>query len=160
MQTTTVDQGQEERQEERVERATLAVDLVVLATTTGGIPDRVLLIQRRWDPYQGCWALPGGLVEPGEDLVDAAARELAEETSLELDTVELTQIGAYGDPGRDPRGRVVSVAFVATVTGTPGVAGEDDAVEARWHCLSDVLTGCGRLAFDHRQIISDAIQRF
>ncbi len=141
--------------EERVERAELTVDLVILGGT-GDCPDRVLLIRRRWDPYQGCWSLPGGHVDPGEDFGNAAMRELAEETGLALDADELASVAAYGDPGRDPRGRVVSFAYVATVEGTPAVTGGDDAVEARWWALGDVLDGRVPLAFDHGEIVTDA----
>jgi 8-oxo-dGTP diphosphatase len=145
---------------ECVERAVLAVDLVVIdVDPDGSLAPRVLLIQRRWDPYEGCWALPGGLVEVGEDLVDAATRELAEETTLRLDAGELAPVGAYGDPGRDPRGRVVSFVYVGVVTQSPPVTGSDDAADACWWALDDVFTGRLRLAFDHAVILSDALRR-
>jgi ADP-ribose pyrophosphatase YjhB (NUDIX family) len=155
MTTQTVDQDQ---QEGRAETATLTVDVVVIDVDPAGIASpRVLLIKRRWSPYADCWALPGGGVNPDEDLFDAAARELAEETGLRLDADELEHVAAYGDPGRDPRGRVVSFAYVATVTDGPEVTGQDDAVTAQWWPLDDVFNGCLRLAFDHAAIVAEAV---
>ena len=75
----------------------------------------MLLIQRKNDPFAGSWALPGGFVDEGENLEQAAARELQEETSVDPTSVPLVQVGAYGDPGRDPRGWTVSVAYCAVV---------------------------------------------
>jgi 8-oxo-dGTP diphosphatase len=130
-------------------RPALTADVVLIA------PDRsaVLLIRRGNPPFEGRWALPGGFVEMDEDLEPAARRELAEETGLAAGP--LVQVGAFGRPGRDPRGRVVSVAF----TGAP--AAEDavpepasDAAEARWFPLDD-LPG---LAFDHAEIIAAATE--
>lgn len=145
-------------QEKRVERAVLNADVVVIdIDPTGTVAPRVLLIQRRWGPYQGHWALPGGRVEPGEDLFDAATRELAEETGLRLDADELTHVAAYGDPGRDPRGRAVSFAYVATVTDSPKATGQSDATDARWWPLDDVVTDRVRLAFDHSMIVAEAV---
>ncbi|MFE1188986.1 NUDIX domain-containing protein [[Kitasatospora] papulosa] len=119
----------------------------VVVTTTDGY---VLLIERGWDPHKGQWALPGGHVDPGETSRAAAARELAEEAGVYAGPEELTQVGTWDAPGRDPRGRYVTVAYQLTVIpGTPAEAG-DDAVNVRWWPLADLPP----LAFDHADIIA------
>ncbi|MFE6188744.1 NUDIX domain-containing protein [Streptomyces sp. NPDC056465] len=119
----------------------------VVVTTTDGY---VLLIERGWDPHAGQWALPGGNVDPGETSRAAAARELAEEAGVYAAPEELTQVGTWDAPGRDPRGRYVTVAYQLTViSGTPAEAG-DDAVNVRWWPLTDLPP----LAFDHADIIA------
>ncbi|MGC9520570.1 MAG: NUDIX domain-containing protein [Anaerolineae bacterium] len=116
----------------------------------------VLLIQRGRPPFEGAWALPGGFVEPDEAPDDAARRELAEETGL--DAPGLTQIGAFGDPGRDPRGWVVSTAYRAIMDRagsdrqSPSLTPGDDATGARWWAIDDLPP----LAFDHAEIIARA----
>ena len=129
-------------------RPMVTVDAVVFASGPGG--PQVLLIQRARDPFAGAWALPGGFVDMDEPLDAAAARELAEETGLHH--VPLRQFHTYGDPGRDPRGRTISVAHVATVETAPPVTAQDDAAAARWFPL-DALPP---LAFDHATIVGDA----
>lgn len=120
--------------------------------------DRVLLVRRAHPPYAGAWALPGGFVEPDEDLPDAAVRELAEETGLGLTVADLRQVGAYGAPGRDPRrGRVVTVAFDASVATQPDVVGGDDAAHAAWVPVERAFAE--GLAFDHAKILGDALAR-
>ncbi|MGW2181238.1 NUDIX domain-containing protein [Streptomyces sp. NPDC001732] len=120
----------------------------VIAVTPDG---RVLLIERRWDPYEGHWALPGGHVDIGETSRAAAARELAEETGVHVDPEDLRQIGVWDAPGRDPRGRYVTVAYLALVrAGTKAVA-DDDARAARWWPITDLPE---RLAFDHAAILN------
>ena len=111
----------------------------------------VLLIERKNDPHKGCWALPGGFVDENEDLKDAAIRELKEET--DVDGVALSQVGAYGTPGRDPRGHVISVAFygVSKKSDHSPIA-KDDAKKVRWFSLEKLP----ELAFDHAVIIEDA----
>lgn len=129
-------------------RPMLTVDVVVLAPGEDG--PRVLLVQRRNPPFEGAWALPGGFVDEGEQVAQAAPRELAEETGLEVGPLGL--LGVYDTPGRDPRGWTVSVVYIAHVECELEVAGGDDARDARWFAL-DALPP---LAFDHARIIADA----
>jgi 8-oxo-dGTP diphosphatase len=112
----------------------------------------VLLIQRGNPPFEGRWALPGGFVDMEETLEAAAVRELREETGME--GVELRQLASYGDPGRDPRGRTISVVFagVADEKRAGRVKGGDDAAHAAWHPIE----GLPELAFDHDRIVADA----
>jgi 8-oxo-dGTP diphosphatase len=114
----------------------------------------VLLVERSRGPFRGHWALPGGFVDVDEDLPDAARRELGEETGIEIeDNARLVQLGAFGRPGRDPRGHVVSVVYLAGVCreGSAPTAG-DDAARARWFGLSRLP----ELAFDHADILAEA----
>lgn len=108
---------------------------------------QVLLIQRKNAPFAGCWALPGGFVDEGEPLIVAARRELREETGLSLDDLE--QLQAFGDPGRDPRGWTVSVAYFARIEPGLMVQAADDAADARWFALARPP----ELAFDHAHIL-------
>ena len=130
----------------------VTVDLVIFALREGEL--HVLLIQRGVPPFEGRWALPGGFVAPGESLEDAARRELGEETGVR--DVYLEQLYTFGEPGRDPRGRVITVAYYALMTGeaaTP-VAGTD-AGAARWVPARNHPP----LAFDHEQILDYALER-
>jgi len=111
----------------------------------------VLLIQRGEPPFMGEWALPGGFVEEGEIVAAAAARELAEETGTEAE--DLSLIGVYSTPGRDPRGWTVSIAYLLELDSELAVQGDDDASAARWFGVD----GLPPLAFDHAQIVSDAL---
>jgi 8-oxo-dGTP diphosphatase len=125
----------------------LAVDCVVFDPN-----GRLLLIRRKHPPFRGQYALPGGYVEYGETAEHAAARELAEETGLVAADVSL--IGVYSDPHRDPRGHVVSIAYRIAVTGHDPRAGDDAADAAfiaNWVDLD--------LAFDHRNIVDDAVRK-
>lgn len=131
----------------------VTVDTVVFSQNNQEITTHVLFVQRGFDPFKDCWALPGGFVNEGEALDDAAMRELKEETGLAVPKV--WQVGTYGDPGRDPRGHVISVAHMATVKNTPRVNGRDDARDAAWVPLNDALRGEG-LAFDHARIVERA----
>lgn len=133
---------------ETVETIRYTADTVV--TTT----DRhVLLIERGWNPHKGQWALPGGHVDPGETSRAAAARELGEEAGVHAAPEELTQVGVFDAPDRDPRGRYVTVAYHLTVIpGTITEAG-DDATRAEWWPLNSLPP----LAFDHADIIHAAI---
>lgn len=133
---------------DRWPRPALTVDAVVLARTT---PLRLLLIQRGEPPFAGAWALPGGFVEEGELVASAAARELAEETGIEAR--DLTLLGVYSAPGRDPRGWTVSLAYVLELERELAAAGGDDAAAARWFAVDQLPP----LAFDHAQIVTDAL---
>lgn len=131
-------------------RPAVSADVVVLAEDSASI----LLIQRKRDPFAGSWALPGGFMDMDETASDAAIRELEEETGLVVSQV--SQIGAYSDVQRDPRGRVVTVAFFASVATASKLAASDDAADAQWFSLDQLP----ELAFDHQQIIADAKQKF
>ncbi|TCO17589.1 8-oxo-dGTP diphosphatase [Kribbella steppae] len=135
----------------------LAADLVILTVRDGAL--QVLLIRRGITPYQGRWALPGGFVRPDEDLEQTARRELAEETGLSSDRIHLEQVATYGAPARDPRGRVVSVAYLALVPDLPAPVAGTDAASASWVAVGEVLADPGRLAFDHHRILSDGVER-
>jgi len=133
-------------------RPMVTVDAAVFAWVEGKA--RLLLVQRKHEPFQGSWALPGGFVEIDEDLPQAAARELAEETGLK--NVPLEQLHAFGKPGRDPRGRTVTIVYF-------GIAGEDweqikaadDAAGVQWFDIESLPA----LAFDHDDITRCAIAR-
>ena len=135
----------------------LATDLVILTVRDGRL--QVLLIRRGIPPYQGRWALPGGVVRPDEDLETTARRELAEETGLAADRIHLEQVATYGAPDRDPRGRVVSVAYLALVPDLPAPVAGSDAASASWVDAAEVLDDAGRLAFDHHRILADGVER-
>lgn len=133
----------------------VAVDLVVLT-----VRDRdlcALLIKRGIAPYQGRLALPGGLVLPDEDLPDAARRELAEETGLDDTGSHLEQLATYGTPDRDPRGRVISVAYLALLPDLPTPVAGSDAAGAAWTPIDRIHPD--DLAFDHQQILTDGVER-
>jgi len=114
----------------------------------------VLLIERRHDPCRGMWAFPGGFMEINETAEAAARRELMEETGLRAGS--LHQVGAYTAVERDPRERVITVAYCTAVEGTPAVAGADDAARAEWF----PLTSLPPLAFDHAEILRDTLARY
>ncbi|TCC12192.1 NUDIX hydrolase [Kribbella soli] len=135
----------------------LATDLVILTVRDGRL--QVLLIRRGIPPYRGRWALPGGFVRPDEDLETTARRELAEETGLSAERIHLEQVATYGAPDRDPRGRVVSVAYLALVPDLPAPVAGSDAASASWVDATDVLDDSGRLAFDHHRILADGVER-
>jgi len=131
-------------------RPMVSVDAVVFREREGRL--ELLLIRRGQPPFAGRHALPGGFVEMDEELPDAAARELREETGL--DGVALEQLAAFGRPDRDPRGRCISIAFVGILErGGDQVAGGDDAAEAGWHDTAELPP----LAFDHDEIIARAL---
>ncbi|WP_433014071.1 NUDIX hydrolase [Kribbella sp. CA-294648] len=135
----------------------VAADLVILTVRDGSL--QVLLIRRGIAPYRGRWALPGGFVRPTEDLAETARRELAEETGLNSERIHLEQIATYGEPGRDPRGRVISVAYLALVPDLPTPVAGTDAASASWVTVAEVLDDPERLAFDHHRILTDAVER-
>ena len=119
----------------------------------------VLLIKRGIEPFAGAWALPGGFVQPDEGLDGAAARELAEETGVTEDSVYLEQLRSYGSPGRDPRMRVVTVAYWGACAELPSPMGGSDAAQAELVPVSEIEDGDIELAFDHDAIVSDALER-
>jgi 8-oxo-dGTP diphosphatase len=134
------------------------VDIAIFTMRGGRL--HVLLIERADFPYKGCWALPGGFVEPDETLDEAALRELAEETSLTGDqTGHLEQLGTYGDPGRDPRGRIIDVAYIALLPDVPDPEAGSDAAHARFWAIEDLVEEQVQLAFDHPRILADALER-
>jgi 8-oxo-dGTP diphosphatase len=133
-------------------RPMVTADAAVFALVDGKA--KLLLIQRKHEPYKGHWALPGGFVEMDEDLPEAAARELAEETGLE--NVPLEQLHTFGKPGRDPRGRTITVAYFGIAARDwQQVAAADDAAQVQWFDIESLPA----LAFDHAEIACCAIER-
>jgi len=128
-------------------RPAVTADCVVI---TGEAEPKVLLIQRAIEPYKGCWAFPGGFMNMDETTEQCAIRELEEETGLKLDTMH--QIGAYSKVDRDPRGRTITVAYLAIIDKPVQVNGQDDAAKAEWFSINNLP----HLAFDHQEIMTDA----
>lgn len=138
----------------RYPRPMLTADCVVFGRREGG-KFALLLVQRGGEPYKGMWALPGGFMEMDETLEACARRELQEETGCRLDA-PMEEVGSFSRVDRDPRGRTVTVAFMAEVEECP-VQGGDDAHEARWFPIESLPP----LAFDHDEIVRKSlVQRF
>ncbi|WP_025273604.1 NUDIX hydrolase [Haloglycomyces albus] len=136
----------------------VAVDLVILTLRASTF--HVLLVERGIEPFQGQHALPGGFLNNSkEDVYDAALRELQEEADLDGSKLHIEQLGAYGKPDRDPRGRVLSVAYLTIAPGLPEPSAGTDAAAAAWIPVDDVLSHKVELAFDHRQILTDAVEQ-
>lgn len=133
----------------------VTVDLVVLTVREGSL--QVLLVRRGSPPFKGRLALPGGFVHPDEGLLAAASRELAEETGVHIEHAHLEQLATYGEPRRDPRLRVVSVAHLALIPDAATPRAGTDASDATWASVDAALDS--RLAFDHRSILTDGIER-
>lgn len=129
----------------------VTVDAVVLRPAADSY--ELLFIKRKNEPFKGKWALPGGFVEEHEDLRDAAARELQEETGLRVTALE--QLGAFGKPHRDPRHHTVSVAYIAFVDANAEAIAADDADEAKWFSVKNLP----EMAFDHDDIVNLALQK-
>ncbi len=132
-------------------RPSVTVDAVVLYVKEN--LTRILLIQRKKEPFKDLWALPGGFVEMDETLEQSVARELKEETGLDLKSFH--QVGAFGQPDRDPRDRVISIAFYTVIDHEAIAVAADDAKDARWFDTDQLPL----LAFDHQEIIRQALQR-
>ena len=132
-------------------RPAVTADCVVI---TKEAEAKVLLIERGGEPFKGCWALPGGFMNMDETTEQCAFRELEEETGLKIG--EVHQIGAYSRVDRDPRGRTITVAYLAVVDAPIAVIGQDDAAKAQWFPLSALP----ELAFDHADIMRDAIKKY
>lgn len=133
----------------------VTVDIVMFTIRDGALC--VLLIERADDPHRGKWALPGGFVDIDEDLADAAVRELHEETGVVSPGGWLEQLGTYGAVNRDPRMRVVDVAYLALLPDLPEPQAGSDAAQARWWPVADV--NVDMLAFDHARILADGLER-
>jgi 8-oxo-dGTP diphosphatase len=134
----------------------VTVDVVVLTVADGAL--QALLVRRGVPPFEGMWAIPGGFKRPEETLDEAAWRELSQETGVDGARL-LTQFGAYGDPGRDPRMNVVTVGYLAVLRQVTGVAAGSDAAAAALVPVSDVLSDKVELAFDHARIVREAVDR-
>ena len=132
-------------------RPAVTADMIVLTDE----PDpQILLIQRGDEPFKGCWAFPGGFMNMDETTEQCARRELKEETGLDIEEVQ--QVGAYSTVDRDQRGRTITVAYITHVPQILPVTGLDDAAEAKWWPINALPP----LAFDHAQILHDALQWF
>lgn len=132
-------------------RPAVTADCVVI---TKGREPMVLLIQRGNEPFKGQWAFPGGFMNIDETTEQCAVRELEEETGIKVS--ETHQIGAYSKVDRDPRGRTVTVAYLAITDNAEAVKGRDDAAKAQWFPISTLP----KLAFDHEEIMTDALRCF
>jgi len=134
-------------------RPMVTVDAVVFAVAHGSV--KILLIKRKNDPFKGQWAIPGGFIGMDEELDHAVARELAEETALT--EVKLEQMHTFGKPGRDPRGRQITVVYMGIITeGIDRVKGGDDAELAQWFDINNLPPN---MAFDHDVVTIFAIER-
>ena len=134
-------------------RPMVTADAVVFAVSAG--KTEVLLIERKNEPFKGQWAVPGGFVETDEELEDAAARELAEETGLT--GIKLEQMRTFGTVGRDPRGRMITIVFMGIATeGQDKIRAGDDAAKAQWFDTENLPKN---MAFDHNEMVRFAVER-
>ena len=134
----------------------VTVDVVVLTLSEARL--HVLLVRRGVPPFEGMWAIPGGFKRPDESLDEAARRELLEETGVDGARL-LRQFGAYGDPERDPRMNVVTIAYLAVLREVRGIVGGTDAAAAELVPTASILKSEIELAFDHARILCDAVER-
>ena len=132
-------------------RPALTADCIVFARKE--LDFRVLLVQRANEPYKGKWAFPGGFMNMDETTEETARRELKEETGLIVD--DIRQIGTFDRVDRDPRGRVITVAYFVVIDGIRDVKGGDDAAVARWFSIGNLP----ELAFDHQKIMEVALRK-
>lgn len=132
-------------------RPSVTADCIVM---TREPEPQVLLIQRGQEPFKECWAFPGGFMNMDETTEQCAIRELEEETGLKVNN--LHQIGAYSKVNRDPRGRTVTVAYLAIIEAPVEVLGQDDAAKAQWFPINALPP----LAFDHNEILKDAMAMY
>ena len=126
----------------------VTVDVVVFNKNK----NEILLIQRKNEPFKDYWALPGGFVDENEDIESAAKRELKEETNVVVS--EIIQIGAFGKPGRDPRGHMISIAYKTILAENQNIKPLDDAKEVKWFKINNLP----ELAFDHDAIIIQSLK--
>jgi len=138
----------------------VTVDIVIFTLRDDDL--QVLLVKRKYPPYQGLWAIPGGYVQADESLEDAAIRELREETGIGVGDLEtgatvpyIEQLYTFGDPGRDPRGRVITVAYFALVPTPLATQAGSDASDAEWKSVHNLP----KMAFDHARIVQYALKR-
>jgi len=134
----------------------VTVDVVILTMAEGVL--NALLVRRGEEPFKGMWAIPGGFKRPEETLDEAARRELSEETGVDVPSL-LTQFGAYGDPRRDPRMNVVTVAYLAVLRDVGAIVAGTDAEHAALVPASEIFEESIELAFDHLRIVCDAVER-
>ncbi|GGV69259.1 NUDIX hydrolase [Streptomyces longisporoflavus] len=144
------------RDSTEVEASWVTVDLTIF--TVRGDQLMVLLVERGLEPFLGRPALPGGYVQKDETLREGALRELGEEAGIDGGRLHLEQLGAYGDPRRDPRGRVVTVAYLALGPDLPDPVGGTDARRAYWASASQLANDGMDLAFDHPAILAEALE--
>ena len=137
-------------------RPALTADMLVVASGPGG-ERSALMIRRGGDPFRGMLALPGGFVDAGETVEQAAVRELAEETGIAIDAAELRLAGVYSRPGRDARGWTVSVLFRIDVGERPDARHGDDAAAVEWVSAADALAHPTWFAFDHDRMLDDQL---
>jgi 8-oxo-dGTP diphosphatase len=133
----------------------VTVDVVLLTLRDAQL--QVLMVRRGSQPWRGWLALPGGFVRPEEDLLEAARRELREETGLAVEPAHLEQLGTFGHPDRDPRARTVAVAHLAVLPALPEPVAGTDAAEASWQPVEEVLEH--ELPFDHAEILAAGVER-
>lgn len=145
------------RDSDEVEASWLTVDLAIFTIREDQL--MMLLVERGVEPFLGLPAMPGGYVQKNETLREGALRELAEEATIDGSRLYLEQLGTYGDPGRDPRGRVVTVAYLALGPDLPDPAGGTDAERAFWAPAAHLENRTLGLAFDHQQILADALEK-
>ena len=141
----------EHRQEIKV-----AVDALCLASFNG--EEFILLIKREYEPFRNYWALPGGFLHNDEEFKEGVKRELKEETNIDCDVKKMKELGVFGDVGRDPRRRIISIAFLIKFDYLPEVSIMNETVAVKWIPLKDIKSGEIRLAFDHDKVLEKAME--